>query len=396
MSVLGFVYPAISIGLGSLVLKQRRGFFPTNAPAISAQITVEEIHRDDLEITEHPVEQGATISDHAYKRPAEVIIRCMWSNSPSASRGLIGSAIGVAATLGGPIVGNVLAAGQTISAVQSLLTGNAADQCRQIYAQLLKLQEACEPFDVYTGKRVYNNMLFKSLVQETTEKTENALSIVAVCQQVIIVNVHTVSLPLNSAALADPEDTLPAEDVGQVTLQSAPTYTPDESTYGGTLDSLDSSFNEVNDIYGSIPAVDLAQITSSAVTTLPDVIGEAQTALGDVLSNLPSPSEIPTLSVPQELTVSLNGALSQAQATVSGAISGAQSALNEAMQALPSVLEAAQPAISDAIKQLPGVINQLPASFSNLTATLEGIQTQIGEAVRRTTEAIQRAPLPGI
>jgi hypothetical protein len=38
---------------------------------IIPDVVVSEKHSDTLEITEHPVETGAAISDHAYKRPAK-------------------------------------------------------------------------------------------------------------------------------------------------------------------------------------------------------------------------------------------------------------------------------------------------------------------------------------
>jgi soluble lytic murein transglycosylase-like protein len=41
---------------------------------IIPDVVVSEKHSDTLEITEHPVETGAAISDHAYKRPSEVVM----------------------------------------------------------------------------------------------------------------------------------------------------------------------------------------------------------------------------------------------------------------------------------------------------------------------------------
>ena len=46
-----------------------------------ANATLEEIHSDDLEITEHPIDQGASVTDHAYMRPREVMVRFGFSNS---------------------------------------------------------------------------------------------------------------------------------------------------------------------------------------------------------------------------------------------------------------------------------------------------------------------------
>jgi hypothetical protein len=45
-----------------------------NIGMIVPSVVVSEKHTDKLEITEHPVETGAAISDHAYKSPSEVIM----------------------------------------------------------------------------------------------------------------------------------------------------------------------------------------------------------------------------------------------------------------------------------------------------------------------------------
>lgn len=42
---------------------------------VTFDVVVEEQHEDTLEITEHPVEHGANISDHAFMKPASVTIR---------------------------------------------------------------------------------------------------------------------------------------------------------------------------------------------------------------------------------------------------------------------------------------------------------------------------------
>src|SRR6516165_2153430 len=41
--------------------------YPRSVGGIVAQVWISEQERDELHITEHPVEQGAPISDHAYK-----------------------------------------------------------------------------------------------------------------------------------------------------------------------------------------------------------------------------------------------------------------------------------------------------------------------------------------
>lgn len=228
-SVVGFVLPAASIGLGSLLIRpKRRGFFPFNdegealAPIV-AQATVEEIHDDELEITDHPIEEGAVISDHAFMRPCEVVIRCMWSNSPSGQSGLISQAVGVGAALS-KAVGVVAAVASTVQAAQSLTSGNSQDQVTAMYEKLRKLQSDRIPFDLFTGKRGYSNMLLKSLRVDTDEKTENALMVTAVCRQVIIVSTQTVSIK----AQANPAATGGIKNLGATSLFGPSTFqTPD-------------------------------------------------------------------------------------------------------------------------------------------------------------------------
>lgn len=120
---------------------------------IIADVTVEEVERHDLEITRHPVERGANITDHAFRHPPEVIIRCGWSSS-------------------------------------GLMPGYV----EQVYDQLLTLQATRQPFTVVTGKRFFTNMLIQSVSSTTDHKTENALLCTVVCRQIIIVQTSTTSV----------------------------------------------------------------------------------------------------------------------------------------------------------------------------------------------------------
>ena len=91
-----------------------------------ADVTIEELGMDDLEITENPVEQGAAITDHAFKKPARLRLRLGFSNSsPQAG--------------GDPLY------------VQT------------VYNLFLILQGARVPFGLITGKRIYLNLLIASL-----------------------------------------------------------------------------------------------------------------------------------------------------------------------------------------------------------------------------------------
>lgn len=220
----GFVLPILSIGLGSISVRPQRGFFPsatsTGLPSsIVAHATTSETHHDELDITGHPVELGANISDHAVKLPEEVTITCVWSNSPPTNPGILGAAVGVAG-LRIPAVGQAVGASQTVAAVGSMLSGEGADQIRAIYQQLLDLQNSRIPFSVLTGKRAYKDMIFKSITENTAKLTENVLMITAVCRRVNIVRTQTVSVPVAMSQQATPEKTASVLNVGQKQLQT--------------------------------------------------------------------------------------------------------------------------------------------------------------------------------
>jgi hypothetical protein len=224
----GFVVAGAQIGLQSILIRPTRGIYGIitsdgkQLPDIIAQAVIEEKHHDELEITDHPVQQGAMISDHAYKRPAEVTLSLGWSNSPSLPGGLIAPAIAAAASLS-PLAS--AAAGlsqlpQTIQGVQSGISSANIDQIKAIYQSLLQLQETRSLFVIYTGKRVYVNMVCKTLATESDFKSANSLPITMTCKQVILVNAQTIPLP--QATQADPQLTSSTVSKGQVTATQVP------------------------------------------------------------------------------------------------------------------------------------------------------------------------------
>lgn len=119
---------------------------------ISGYITISESATDKLTITKHPVQQGANISDHAYKEPSEL----------------------------------------TVSIMSSASLTKTLDE---IYQEFLKLQNDRVPFEVVTGKRSYSNMLIASIGQTTDKLTENALALTITLTEVIIVDVVAKTVP---------------------------------------------------------------------------------------------------------------------------------------------------------------------------------------------------------
>lgn len=193
------------LDLENAILSPRRRFGPYSAGTIlpagvnplipfSAQVTTREVGTDELVITENPVQQGAEVTDHSYKKAASVLVEVGWSNSGIQS-----------------LVNDV-------EAVSTLLTGDGTggfNYSDQIYNQLLQLQLSRIPFDLTTGKRAYTNMLIRAMSQPTTSETENALFVTMICQQVILTQTQDVTFPPSNVQ-ANPASTGSTASVGTV------------------------------------------------------------------------------------------------------------------------------------------------------------------------------------
>lgn len=191
----GLVAAGAQLGLEAILIRPRRSIGP-----FTAHVTISERHSDELEIVDHPVEQGAQISDHAYKRPPEVIIECAWTNTPRPAGGFVGS-------LGAAVTG-------TVAGVQSIITGNSPDQVKDIYRRMLQLQASAELIEVVTGKRTYIDMLVKSLTAETDKDTEHVLRVTMTLRQVLRATVRIVTIAAPREQQADPQATLPIFNKG--------------------------------------------------------------------------------------------------------------------------------------------------------------------------------------
>ena len=153
-----------------------------------ADVTIEEKHKDELQITEHPTEVGSSISDHAYKDAPEVTMKVGWSESAGKLNGLVGDTM-LGGTLG--LVG--------------------------IYETLQQLQNNKVLLVVSTGKRLYTNMLIKSLANTTEMSSENALMIDITFKKVNIVQTHETNVLIENQK--SPESTAGVQNGGTVQPQ---------------------------------------------------------------------------------------------------------------------------------------------------------------------------------
>jgi hypothetical protein len=157
-----------------------------------ADVTVEEKHKDELKITEHPTEVGAPINDHAYKEAPEVSMKVGWSESAGKLNGLVGD---------------------------SFLSGNTS--LNIVYQTLIQLQESAVPLVISTGKRLYTNMLIKSLGCTTDLQTENVLMIDLTFKKINLVQTSETEVLVENQA--NPAETSGVSDGGTVQPKQAST-----------------------------------------------------------------------------------------------------------------------------------------------------------------------------
>ncbi|CDH31221.1 phage baseplate protein [Xenorhabdus bovienii] len=163
---------------------------------IVPSVVISEKHMDSTEITEHPVQRGAAISDHAYDKPSEVTMEIGFAGGGSLIDGFDTSKI----------------------KLFDLDTGATLGKSpKEIYQQLLKLKASKEPFDVTTGKRQYKNMLIRAIEVTTDKTSENVLMVTLTLREVIIVETQTTPVTAPPERMKYPLDTSPAIDKGTKT-----------------------------------------------------------------------------------------------------------------------------------------------------------------------------------
>ena len=149
----------------------------------TADAVLREVHEDDSQITQHPVEYGSTISDGKYALPARVTLEYAWSLS---------------------------------------VEGRSSTSLQDLYGLLRQLKDTLPTvlFDIYTGKRHYTNMTIKSLTHTTDQSHENILAIQITCQEVLTATTSTI--PFVGVTAADIAATIAQQAATGAAAKPAP------------------------------------------------------------------------------------------------------------------------------------------------------------------------------
>lgn len=140
--------------------------------------TLEETYEDRLQVTSHPVEKGANISDHAFLLPKSLEMRIGWSDS----------------------------------------NGKNDSWSINRYEELLKLQASREPLQVTTGKRLYKDMLIMAISVTNDQRTKYAVMAIARLSEVKFANVVT-NVSVNRENMRFPQSTSEPTNAGSIQPQ---------------------------------------------------------------------------------------------------------------------------------------------------------------------------------
>lgn len=196
----------------SALFRQQTRSIGAGVGVIVPSVVVSEKHSDTLQITEHPVEIGAAVNDHAYKQPSEVIMELGFSGGGSlldfANTSTLGLSLGISP--------------------------------RETYQRILDLQNDRIPFDVTTGKRQYKNMLIKAIEVTTDKTSENVLMCVLTLKEVIISQTQQTTVAEKSQM---------TDGVSTSAVQNSGTKTPKP----GNSSLLNQAINGGLSIFGGSP-----------------------------------------------------------------------------------------------------------------------------------------------
>lgn len=152
----------------AIFLERKRSIQSEGGKMIIPDVTISELHSDSVTVTRHPVDTGASIADHAFREPAQLVCELGWSDSST----LLNSAI----------------AAVTSGFTKGLVT------IKEIYEDLRQIMDNRELLTISTGKRQYQNMILTGMKTTTTVDTESCLITELTFEEVLIVEVQTKAL----------------------------------------------------------------------------------------------------------------------------------------------------------------------------------------------------------
>jgi len=171
-----------------------------NLDVINVDATLSEVHSAEVELTSHPVETGADITDHARPKPREIRIDGFVTNAPL-DDSLAGATVRALAGLGAGTQSAPAALGITAT-LNTLQQGS--NVVRDAFDKFQLLYQTAPLVMVFTPYRQYQNMVMVSFQANREQQNGDALKFSATFREVFFVSSQTVSVqtqPLAQGAL---------------------------------------------------------------------------------------------------------------------------------------------------------------------------------------------------
>ena len=171
------------------ILGAARG--PTIA-GVQIDVSVRETHRSTAEVSDAAIETGSETSDHRRRRPNEVALEGIVSNRPT-----------------------------------NLIDLATLDSAQDRYRELILLHENNDMFELVTGLRVYQNMMFTSFEVTRDQTTGEIVAFAATMKEVLFARSETVQPNVTDAPKAasttdaGPKATPPAPPAAAAAVESS-------------------------------------------------------------------------------------------------------------------------------------------------------------------------------
>lgn len=159
---------------------------------ISFDAVVRDSHESTATVTEHPVEQGANISDHVRPDLDRVVLEAIVSNTPITQP--VSQADGATGAPGD--VDLINRDGDTIGAARVLLFDGEFDRVRSVYDELRRLKDTGTVVDIITSLREYDSMIIRAVNPQRDASSGSLLRIQIEATQIRIVESEIVEAPV--------------------------------------------------------------------------------------------------------------------------------------------------------------------------------------------------------
>src|SRR6266850_6876576 len=171
---ISFLFNAGALGLGLLKPPDR-----VRLDVITVDAAMTETHTLEAEVTEHPVEQGANITDHIRPKLKRYTIDGIISNTPIGPTGELSDALHTGALALGVTLPNF----PTSYDLDLARSAGATTRAKATFEKLVELVDAGQPIIIHSPLKDYPNMALESVqVIRDGQLSRGAIRFQAICK----------------------------------------------------------------------------------------------------------------------------------------------------------------------------------------------------------------------